>query len=115
MITSLLATVALVLAGGSGEGSGEGAALCPIGLYSNAQCCAVNVLGVAALDCGARKSLVRLSNERDRLSILLYLQPLPPLTPRTSSSQPVPSRARRLCAVLFQWYVNFILYWLTLY
>lgn len=31
--------------------------VCPIGLYSNPQCCATDVLGVAALNCQNRKSL----------------------------------------------------------
>ncbi|KAK5996233.1 Trihydrophobin [Cladobotryum mycophilum] len=33
---------------GNGGGSGP---LCPAGLYSNPQCCATDVLGIAALDC----------------------------------------------------------------
>ncbi|PNP37248.1 hypothetical protein TGAMA5MH_10817 [Trichoderma gamsii] len=31
--------------------TGALASICPTGLYSNPQCCGVNILGVAALDC----------------------------------------------------------------
>ena len=58
MITSVLASVAIALAMPGGSGGGSYA--CPAGLYSNAQCCATNVLGVAALDCAGRKFSLRL-------------------------------------------------------
>ncbi|KAM0487058.1 hypothetical protein ACHAPX_000326 [Trichoderma viride] len=43
--------VAGVLAAPSPSGLNSRAALCAAGLYSNAQCCAVDVLGVADLNC----------------------------------------------------------------
>jgi hypothetical protein len=59
-IASVLASVAVALAlpGGGGNGGNGGGSLCPNGLYSNPQCCATNVLGVAALDCSTRKFLL---------------------------------------------------------
>ncbi|PHH93082.1 hypothetical protein CDD83_1367 [Cordyceps sp. RAO-2017] len=49
--------VASVLAvptnGGGGGGGGAPYVACPAGLYSSAQCCGVDVLGVADLDCHA--------------------------------------------------------------
>ncbi|QPG98633.1 beta ketoadipyl CoA thiolase, th1 [Epichloe festucae Fl1] len=38
--------------GGNQPGGGNNYKACPSGLYSNPQCCATNILGVAALDCG---------------------------------------------------------------
>ncbi|KAK1241317.1 hypothetical protein MKX08_001291 [Trichoderma sp. CBMAI-0020] len=43
--------VAGVLAAPSPSGLNSRATLCPAGLFSNPQCCAVDVLGVADLNC----------------------------------------------------------------
>jgi hypothetical protein len=47
-ITSMLAFVAAVAA------TPVPASLCPTGLYSNAQCCATDVLGAVGLNCAVR-------------------------------------------------------------
>ena len=85
MITSVLATMAVALAMPGGGNSGGDYVPCRSTLYPTPQCCTFDIFG--ATDCGTRKSSLRLSNERDRLSTLLDLQPLPPLTTRRSSSR----------------------------
>lgn len=47
--------VAGVLAAPSPNTANSRSLLCSPGLYSNAQCCAVDVLGVADLNCATRK------------------------------------------------------------
>lgn len=41
--------------GSPGGGSGTPADVCPDGLYSQAQCCATDVLGAVGLNCAVRK------------------------------------------------------------
>ncbi len=50
-------------------------ALCPTGLYSNAECCATDVLGVADLDCKPRKLF---------FLFFFFSDPPPPQLPRYS-------------------------------
>jgi hypothetical protein len=60
LATILSAAIAMPTATNGGGGGGGGSTPapydCPSGLYSVAQCCATDVLGVADLDCKTRKS-----------------------------------------------------------
>jgi len=112
------AAVALAMPGGdggssSGGGGGNGV-LCHSSTFPNPECCATDVLGVADLDCTPREFSLRLCIERDGLSTLLNLQPLPSLAISLTLRRLVLPVAKLLSAASFQWYVNFIPYWLTL-
>ncbi|KAG5978873.1 beta ketoadipyl CoA thiolase, th1 [Claviceps digitariae] len=64
--------------GGSNPGgnNGGGDALCPSGLYSNPQCCATDVLGVADLNCVNRESIGTLAIYIDTNSALAAHKPM---------------------------------------
>ena len=53
-----------------GHGGDKGEYKCPAGLYSNAQCCATDILGVADLNCGSRKLTYSLLDCTTRLTII---------------------------------------------
>jgi hypothetical protein len=65
-IASVLASVAVALAlpGGPGSGGDTSYVPCTGDLYSNAQCCAVDVLGVADLNCATRKFSIHLGIDK---------------------------------------------------
>ena len=56
-LVALFATAAIAVPTGGHGGSGGGSTTtyqpCPNGLFSNAQCCATDVLGVIGLNCAA--------------------------------------------------------------
>ena len=56
-LSTLLAATAIASPtyNGGGGGGGSPYVACSPGLYSTAQCCATDVLGVADLDCASRK------------------------------------------------------------
>lgn len=56
-ILTLAALVATALAVPAGTTSRRDYAPCADGLYSGSQCCSVNVLDLAALDCESRKKI----------------------------------------------------------
>lgn len=61
---------------------------CPVGLYSNPQCCATDVLGVADLDCHSRELSPVLQQLLDvKKKLILCEQPrLPPSASATSAT-----------------------------
>lgn len=56
VLVSILATAVIAIPTGNTGGGSAPYVACPSGLYSNLQCCATDVLGVANLDCASRKS-----------------------------------------------------------
>lgn len=75
---------------------------CPSGLYSNPQCCATDVLGVADLDCHSRESNPPSLDleKRTALLILRITQPLPLLSASATSETSVPTVATAPAAAL---------------
>lgn len=79
--------------GSDGGSGGMAYQPCASGLYSNSQCCATNVLGVAALDCENRESSPPLILNATDISQPRVFRPAP-MTSRTAA----PWKARPLSA-----------------
>lgn len=63
-----------------------GASICPTGLFSNAQCCAANVLGIVGLNCNARKLHTKLIQGGLLIECILIDFPQPAKRPVMAST-----------------------------